>query len=289
MSFADDYISSVLGINPSQQPDPGEANARIHQPLTPEEETSQLRKLLGHGASALGWVGGQLDKFTGSRAIRGLLAGKPRELLSVLPASDTLGITNEEDRTSGEELAKSAGLLEGEGTKGEFELRDLVGPALEIGLDPTSYLTFGGSAVNKFGKMAEKIGAKPATMAGRIRGYSKAEDVAKAMGLGLPEAAATAQRVGIDINDLVGKPLGGLAGVRNFPVFGHANPDAILGTGAKSQKSPTDWPTWATRWPTRRRAATCPPPSILACSVAPRKPSSVPLVTRTRPIGLANS
>jgi hypothetical protein len=236
MAFADDYIAGILGYSPSQPREPAETKALIHQPLPPEEEQSQLKKLLGYGTSALGFVGGQLDKFTGSRAIRGALAGKPRELASILPMSDTLGITNEEDRTSGEELAKHYGLLDGEGQKGEFELRDLVGPALEIGLDPTTYLTFGGSALTKAGQAAKKLGALPKGMAGRIRGFTAADDVAKAMGLGVPEATQLAGKVGLDINDLIGKPLGGMAGVRNFPVFGHANPDAILGTGAKSQK-----------------------------------------------------
>ncbi len=40
----------------------------------------------------LEYAGGIEEKF-GGRAIRGLLGGKPRELLSVVPFSDTLGIT----------------------------------------------------------------------------------------------------------------------------------------------------------------------------------------------------
>lgn len=59
---------------------------------------------------AIGQAGTAVDKFTGGRALRGTLAGKPRELLSVLPFSDTMGITNEHDATSGRDLTDQYGL-----------------------------------------------------------------------------------------------------------------------------------------------------------------------------------
>lgn len=58
----------------------------------------------------LGYIGDSLDKATGSRALRGTLAGKPRELLSVVPFSDRLGLTDERDITSGRNLTDAAGI-----------------------------------------------------------------------------------------------------------------------------------------------------------------------------------
>jgi hypothetical protein len=86
---------------------PAAVRAEMKAPFhSQEEEDSALRRLLGVGASGLAYVGGVLDKTFGGRAVRGLLGGNPRELLSVLPGSDTLGITKEEQRVSGEDLAK---------------------------------------------------------------------------------------------------------------------------------------------------------------------------------------
>ena len=42
----------------------------------------------------ISYLGDTVDKFTGSRALRGLLGGKPREALSILPFSDTSGLTD---------------------------------------------------------------------------------------------------------------------------------------------------------------------------------------------------
>jgi hypothetical protein len=64
---------------------------------------------------ALGQVGTAADKFTGGRALRGLAVGKPRELLSALPYSDTLGLTNEHDATSGRDVTNHYGIT----TKGD--------------------------------------------------------------------------------------------------------------------------------------------------------------------------
>jgi hypothetical protein len=74
-----------------------------------------------------------LDKLTGGRAIRGLLGGKPQELLSVIPGSDALGLTNESDRVSGKDLL---GLKGSDGL-----LPSLAGTAAEIALDPSTYFS----------------------------------------------------------------------------------------------------------------------------------------------------
>lgn len=65
--------------------------------------------------SALQGAGEAIDKGTGGRAVRGLLAGKPRELLSPIPYSDSLGLTDRKDATSGRDLTDAYNLT----TKGD--------------------------------------------------------------------------------------------------------------------------------------------------------------------------
>lgn len=146
---------------------PDEQSVSRIRPYRPAERDSLLSQLTGNVMGGVGYVGNLIDKLFGARAVRGTLGGRPEELLSLIPGSDVLGITNESNRVSGEDLAKSLGILEGGGQKGSFELRDLVGPALEIGLDPATYLSFGASALSKSGKIAKKIGVLPKTGAQR--------------------------------------------------------------------------------------------------------------------------
>lgn len=65
-----------------------------------------LQSLLG-GVST---VGSYLDKGTGGRALRGLAAGRPRELASILPFSDTTGLTDPRDQASGRDVTDTWGL-----------------------------------------------------------------------------------------------------------------------------------------------------------------------------------
>lgn len=137
--------------------------------LDPKQEDSVLESVLNRGLGTLHYVGSSLDKAFGGRALRGLLGGHPEELKSLIPLSDTLGITDQRNRVSGEDLLKQAGILDGEGEKGTFELRDLAGPALEIATDPGTYLSLGtGSALTDLGKEAVKKGTLATTMAERI-------------------------------------------------------------------------------------------------------------------------
>lgn len=96
---------------------------------------------------AFQYVGDSLDKATGSRALRGLLGGKPRELLSVVPFSDRIGLTDERDITSGRQLTDDYGITsrsdKGWGAWG-------AGLAADMLLDPSNLV--GGAAVRKLGK-----------------------------------------------------------------------------------------------------------------------------------------
>ena len=88
--------------------------------------------LLESLGSGLSYAGDVEAKF-GGRAIRGALAGKPRELLSPIPFSDTLGITDPHQATSGSELASKLGISHPLGNTA-------AGFGIDIATDPLSYL-----------------------------------------------------------------------------------------------------------------------------------------------------
>lgn len=178
---------------------PTQQNQGALPPLTPEEQDTLLSRI-GNGAlSGLAYIGGSLDKAFGGRAVRGALAGKADELLSIIPFSDAMGITNPERSTSGAELLgnKDADLLSPEG---------IGGLGLEILLDPSTYLSFG--AKTALGKAAEKAGVLPAKNAARIAGF--ASDA--------PELAATLGKMGVEstpenLAQYASKALGGKVGL----------------------------------------------------------------------------
>ena len=69
-----------------------------------EEQEQSLKEKLGQGAmTSLGWMGSMLEKFTGSRALKGAMAGKWDELLSIIPGSDKIGLTDPSRTTSARE------------------------------------------------------------------------------------------------------------------------------------------------------------------------------------------
>lgn len=74
-----------------------------------------MSDLLNATLGAVGAVGTAADKITGGRALRGALAGKPRELASIVPFSDSMGLTKPEDATSGRDLTDHYNLT----TKGD--------------------------------------------------------------------------------------------------------------------------------------------------------------------------
>jgi hypothetical protein len=125
-----------------------------YPPLDEADTESAISKLTRGTLGTLGYVGSTLDKLTGARAIRGALGGKPRELLSVIPGSDVVGATKEEDTVHGEDLLRSLGY---DPSQGNWAERNLVGPGLEIALDPATYAG-GIGALTKLGKGAAKTG-----------------------------------------------------------------------------------------------------------------------------------
>jgi hypothetical protein len=89
------------------------------------------------------------------RAVRGALAGKPEEALAFVPFSDSMGITDQANATSGKDLLRALGADPGEGLGG-----DIAGFATEVATDPLTLLGVGAGA---------QLGTKAAA-AGMARG-----------------------------------------------------------------------------------------------------------------------
>lgn len=142
------YDNPFLPANSGRNPSP------FQDPVFPagQSESGFLGNLMEGGLGGLAYVGKLLDKTFGGRAVRGTLGaltGVPnasfRELGSVLPFSDTLGITNERDTVHGEDLLRGWGALDPGDTS--FLGSTLPGVAAEIALDPSMLV---GAAVPKF-------------------------------------------------------------------------------------------------------------------------------------------
>lgn len=122
--------------------------------LLPQEESSKLGALLESSLGGLGYLGKVLDKTFGGRAARGLFGGRPQELASVLPFSDTLGLTNEQDAVQGTDLARQFGLIDpGDDSFGA----QAIGFGAEVATDPATW----------FGAAVPRLVGKGAGMAGR--------------------------------------------------------------------------------------------------------------------------
>lgn len=119
-------------------------------PLTPQEQASLLDQIASGSLSGLGYIGGSLNKAFGGRAIRGLLGGRPEELASIIPFSDTLGITDAKNEVTGAEL------LGGNKDTSLFSPEGIGGLGLEIATDPSTW--FGGAIMKGLGKGAQMAG-----------------------------------------------------------------------------------------------------------------------------------
>lgn len=128
--------------------------------LAPEEEQSFLSHALDQSLGGVSYLGKLLDKTFGGRAVRAganmLVGGNtdPTELLSVLPFSDSLGLTHEKNTVQGTDVLGNAGLI----TKGDDSWENQAAGFLsEIALDPSTYVGIG--PLTKAGKAAAAGGA----------------------------------------------------------------------------------------------------------------------------------
>lgn len=134
--------------------------ATAYVPPEEFEDPDFLDTLAGTGMSALQWLGETLDKP--GRAVRGLLAGKPYELLNLMPFSDTLGVTDPAESVGGRDLLEQYGVLD-PNTEG-LDGGDVAGFAADVLLDPTTYLGglgLFGKGLTASGKVAKKLGKLP--------------------------------------------------------------------------------------------------------------------------------
>ncbi len=97
--------------------------------------------------SALGYAGEAIDKP--GRAVRGLLSGRPDEAASIIPFSDSLGLTDRSRSVSGKDLLNALGVDVGDGLGG-----DVAGFAAEVATDPLTLLGAGAGA--RLGGAAER-------------------------------------------------------------------------------------------------------------------------------------
>lgn len=202
--------------------------------LPPQEQDALLGGLMETSLGGLAYLGKVLDKTFGGRAVRGALGGRPGELLSVLPFSDTLGVTDERDAVQGTDLLANAGLV----TPGDDSWPNmLAGFAAETLLDPATYVGLG--PLTRAGALAKKAGALPRGLAAGMRGFDVAESAVAptlragerakdALGVGETMLPAALEARGV----ATGEPLRALVGL-GLP-FG--DPLVTLGTGPAAQK-----------------------------------------------------
>jgi hypothetical protein len=182
-------------------------NIRV-DPLPEEREQKLLPKIGSAALGGLGFVGGTLEKLFGGRAVRGLLGGRPEEILSLIPGSDLMGITDEANRVSGRDLLRQWGVAGEEDNWGNF----LGGIGAEIALDPSMYLTFGTGALTKAGQVARKAGVLPSGARARVAG--SLDDLLQAADPARRAAAEIAAGGPQQLAAMGGESLGGLVGVK---------------------------------------------------------------------------
>lgn len=165
------------------------------QQVDPEDERdfwSGLASTASPLLSGLSSVGFGIEKYGGGRALKGLLAGKPRELLSIIPGSDQMQLTQASDRTGGAELLHRWGLTS-QRDPSLFSGEGAAGLAADIVFDPLNALFLGGGAVTNLGKAIGKAGVSLKGGAARAAGLAQGSDeLAKAAKYlsSTPEAAS---------------------------------------------------------------------------------------------------
>lgn len=116
---------------------------------------------------ALTYFGESVEKP--GRAVRGVLGGRPREALAVTPFSDSIGLTDRNDRVTGQDLINKWGLASGGGM-----VDTALGLGVDVLTDPTTYIGAG------LGVRAGLRGARAASPL--VEGMANASDDVLAIG-----------------------------------------------------------------------------------------------------------
>lgn len=137
----DEEIQKIGKRRLSEIPRPSQSEIEAEQTraLNPFHDVPEMEKgesFSGHALRAITYLAESLDKP--GRAVRGVLGGKYREAANIIPFSDSLGITKEEDQVSGRDLLEKVGMV-GPNVEG-FDWGDVGGAILEIATDPLMYI-----------------------------------------------------------------------------------------------------------------------------------------------------
>jgi hypothetical protein len=122
----------------------------------------------------LNWLGESVTKP--SAAVLGLMAGRPGQLANLIPFSDTMGLTNPRERTTGR------GLLEGWGmskNRPGLDMGDVAGFGVEMATDPLNWLGLG--MIGRTSKAANAARATNATVATDRAAIDAANTASQAM------------------------------------------------------------------------------------------------------------
>ena len=201
-----------------------------------QQDEGSLWGDLGRGSlSTLGAIGNILD-----------LPGSMLRDILVLenPLDQLLSPTSADNRTSGRDLLRKAGLAGRRNTWGNFA----GGLGAEIALDPLTYLTFGASALSKGGQVAKRAGLmnKATSVAAKNAGkqFGKVgarearltttlDDLIAAGGKQAEDAAqVAAKKMGVDLGEVGSQALGGSIGY-GMPFRA---PKGVFGTGERALK-----------------------------------------------------
>lgn len=177
---------------------------------------------------SLGYLGETLDKP--GAAVRGLLAGRPDQLLNLVPFSDTMGLTDPSQRTYGRDLLEKAGVLDA--NQEGFDWGDVAGFGVDLATDPLNWVGLGMA-----GRTAKTAGAARASNATR-----EAMLAQRAM----PEEISALTRA----IDEAGNPLRTYHGTRySFGDYDLAkmSPDSLYGPGIYTTANPEVASTYAAK------------------------------------------
>jgi ADP-ribosyltransferase exoenzyme len=152
-----------------------------------------LLDALGGG---LGYAGDVMEKF-GGREVRGLLGGKPREPLSAIPFSDTLGITDPNERVRGADLARQWGLARPDDPFSQAA----TGFGIDVLTDPLMWAT-GGFAGHRIAKGLAGAEEAPSRFS-QLKALR--EPTAMVKGLGRPEERVVGGLSGLPDEEIISR------------------------------------------------------------------------------------
>lgn len=171
----DPSVDPLLGIVPLANQVPLRRRQAAYPAMPEEEARPLLDHIVNAGTGGLHYLASTLGKP--DRAFRGLLSGDAREALSILPFSDSLGITDPSQEHTTDEIMQRLGLVS-KNDPSKWEARDFTVPLMDVLTSPTTYiglapLTQAGKAARAAGTLTKGLGASIAAGERGIIGFGK--------------------------------------------------------------------------------------------------------------------